>query len=436
VQDRLSLELAARMGRECGTLAVLKVRVSPGLRTHKYVGNFEDVRENEADLAVVDSEKAVLVTLQHDGGELKAGDDLIVQAALLYTSASGQRRVRVHNLRLIAADTVQAVFRHADVDAILAHMLRSSVQTTLNKDAKFVSEDLQEAAIDMLLAYRRHCATNSSQGQLILPESLKLLPLYLSTVLKLGAFSPNRPVRSANPKAPFADVNVRVDARVAELVAISCMQPARIVPYIYPRMFRVDNLAAQHGVPVAPAAGASQQQQHGQQPLVLSAEQQAAAAPPPAPRPASEYSPEDLQFVALPPVVYPSIEQVNGNPAACFLVDHRSGITLVVGAAMDEEAFLQIFGGVAPSPQQLPPGTQLVMYDSDLSMRLWALIYALRARRAIGHQPITVVAPTDREGLEVVRQLMVEDTGKAGGKSYVDLLCHVHTQIQSRLQPV
>ena len=44
--------------------AVLKVRVSPGLRTHKYVGNFEDRAEHEADLAVVDCEKSVLVTLK------------------------------------------------------------------------------------------------------------------------------------------------------------------------------------------------------------------------------------------------------------------------------------------------------------------------------------------------------------------------------------
>ena len=125
VAARLAHELAAKCARETGAEAVLKVRVSPGLKTHKYVGNFEDRAEHEADLAVVDSEKAVLVTLQHDGGEVKDKDDLFVQAALLYTTASGQRRVRVHNLRLIAAETVQAVFRHADVDAI---MVRNQVR--------------------------------------------------------------------------------------------------------------------------------------------------------------------------------------------------------------------------------------------------------------------------------------------------------------------
>jgi len=382
----------------------------------------------------------VLVTLQHDGNEVKTGDDLFVQAALLYTTSGGQRRVRVHNLRLIAADTVQAVFRHADVDAIMACLLRNSVQTTLAKEARFVGEDLQDATIDMLFAYRRHCATNSSQGQLILPESLKLLPLYISVLLKLAAFTVNRPVKFSAPKAPFADVAVRADARVVELVALSSMPPARIVPFIYPRMFRVDNLAAQHGVPVplppqAPLAalGGAQQQQQQQQ-------QQAAGEelPLPAPRPATELSAEELRLVALPPVVYPSIEQLNANPQAIFLVDHRGGLALVVGPQADPDVLTQLFGGREDGAPQtadaLPAGAPLVMFDSEPSMRLWAVIFALRARRAVGFTPVTVVVPADKEaGLELVRTLMVEDTGKFGAKSYVDLLCHVHTEIQKKL---
>jgi hypothetical protein len=61
---------------------------------------------------------------QHDGHTLKEGEDIFVQAALLYTTAAGERRVRVHNLRLVATESVQAVFRHADVDAILSVLVR------------------------------------------------------------------------------------------------------------------------------------------------------------------------------------------------------------------------------------------------------------------------------------------------------------------------
>ena len=45
-----------------------------------------------------------------------AGAAAYVQAALLYTRTSGERRVRVHNLRLQATDNSHEVFRHINSD--------------------------------------------------------------------------------------------------------------------------------------------------------------------------------------------------------------------------------------------------------------------------------------------------------------------------------
>lgn len=41
-----------------------------------------------------------------------------------------------------------------------------------------VREHITNFCINILLSYRKFCATVSSSGQLILPEALKLLPLY------------------------------------------------------------------------------------------------------------------------------------------------------------------------------------------------------------------------------------------------------------------
>jgi len=40
------------------------------------------------------------------------------------------------------------------------------------------------AAVGTLSGYRQHCASQSSAAQLILPEALKLLPLYALALLK------------------------------------------------------------------------------------------------------------------------------------------------------------------------------------------------------------------------------------------------------------
>ena len=36
----------------------------------------------------------------------------------------------------------------------------------------------------MLACYRQHCASPSSAGQLILPECMKLLPVYINCIIK------------------------------------------------------------------------------------------------------------------------------------------------------------------------------------------------------------------------------------------------------------
>lgn len=36
----------------------------------------------------------------------------------------------------------------------------------------------------MLACYRKHCAQSTTAGQLILPETLKLLPMYAASLIK------------------------------------------------------------------------------------------------------------------------------------------------------------------------------------------------------------------------------------------------------------
>lgn len=109
---------------------MLKLRTSNGLRVQRFLGNFCDRADTEADLGGLDSEKSLLAVLQHDGNTIKEGEDLHVQVALLFTTALGDRRIRVHNLRLVGTDNLQAVFRHADIDSIVAYMVREGTLQT------------------------------------------------------------------------------------------------------------------------------------------------------------------------------------------------------------------------------------------------------------------------------------------------------------------
>ena len=49
-------------------------------------------------------------------------------------------------------------------------------------------DKLYTQCIDMLYSYRRYCAQSTTPGQLILPEALKFLPVYVLALSKTPAF--------------------------------------------------------------------------------------------------------------------------------------------------------------------------------------------------------------------------------------------------------
>ena len=57
----------------------------------------------------------------------------------------------------------------------------------LQKTPKEVRENIMTQCAEILACYRKNCASPSSAGQLILPESMKLLPLYTNCVIKSDA---------------------------------------------------------------------------------------------------------------------------------------------------------------------------------------------------------------------------------------------------------
>ena len=69
-------------------------------------------------LPALDCDKSVTCMLRHEE-RLPAGGMAFLQAALLYTTPDGNRRVRVHTLALPVASSLGSVFRGADLDTTL-----------------------------------------------------------------------------------------------------------------------------------------------------------------------------------------------------------------------------------------------------------------------------------------------------------------------------
>ena len=223
--------------RPQGLEAVMRVRASAGLGVQDYNGFFCKRTVADVDLPALDSDKTIAVTLRYED-KLVDGREAYVQCALLYTTMTQQRRIRVHTIALPVSSVLGQLFRSADLDAQSSWAVRKAADKLLTGNGTLASAkdaSLQQC-ISTLYAYRKFCASNNSSGQLILPEGLKTLPLYT-----LGLHKSFGLRADASP-----------DDRAAWLYRALCAPPELSTPAVYPRLFSIHDLPQGGSFPPIP----------------------------------------------------------------------------------------------------------------------------------------------------------------------------------------
>ena len=233
---KLQAEMARNLMRNFGYEGVMRFRCSKGLTVDEYLMGAARDGSLDVDIPGIDADSAFGVTFRHDD-KLDDAAPACVQCALLYTTAQGQRRIRVLTLALSVTDAMASLYRYSDLDALLNIQMRKAVLLSAKQNMHQVRESVVTSCVNMLYNYRAKCASSTAAGQLILPESLKLLPLYALSLTK------NALLR--------AGTEIRVDERAA-LMAQACRMPIGCsVAFIYPRLFKLHELADDVGDPTA-----------------------------------------------------------------------------------------------------------------------------------------------------------------------------------------
>jgi len=104
------------------------------------------------------------------------------------------------------------------------------VTKLLEHTPKVFKDNLVNRAAQILACYRKNCASPTSAGQLILPECLKLLPLYVSCLLKNDAFA--------------GGSDMTVDDRSYAMYFVSTMDLKTSVEFFYPRLIPIHTVEA------------------------------------------------------------------------------------------------------------------------------------------------------------------------------------------------
>lgn len=161
---KLRSEIEGVVSRETAYSVTMRLRCSNNLRVTDHFGNFFQRNTTDLEFGTLDADKAIAAIVKHEG-RLSENQDAFFQCAVLYTSSTGQRRVRCHNLALGVSNKLGDVFRVADMGTTISLVAKESITQTLNKTLKDVRETLTDACVKVLVSYRKFCAAATSPGQ-------------------------------------------------------------------------------------------------------------------------------------------------------------------------------------------------------------------------------------------------------------------------------
>ncbi|KAF1577427.1 Protein transport protein Sec24D, partial [Eudyptes moseleyi] len=176
-------DLRKDVEKKTGFDAIMRVRTSTGFRATDFFGAIYMNNTTDVEMAAVDCDKAVTVEFKHDD-KLNEDSGALIQCAVLYTSISGQRRLRIHNIGLNCSSQLADVYKTCETDALTNFFAKSAFKAILSQPLKMVREILVNQTAHMLACYRKNCASPSAVSQLILPDAMKVLPVYMNCLLK------------------------------------------------------------------------------------------------------------------------------------------------------------------------------------------------------------------------------------------------------------
>ncbi|KZT02981.1 sec24-like protein [Laetiporus sulphureus 93-53] len=357
--------------RVTGYSCSMRVRCSTGVHVTQQYGNFYESPLGDLESGTLDADKAISVVIEHN----KALEDTafaFIQSAVLYTTVSGQRRVRVCNLALQVASLAGNVFRYADLDAVACHMLREAIAKLPNRTIANIHEQLTEKCVSILLGYRKHCAASAPPSQLILPEALKVLPLYTLAVMKTK---------------PLKGRNVNADVRNYQAHKLMAMGVRSTMNHLYPRLLALHDLTDAIALP-EPTIGR----------------------------------------IRLPSLMRDSY--IFMQSYGVYLIDNEEMMVLWIGS----DASPQLLKDLLAVEDFFQINSHITCVPS-LQTRLSTQVRNILANRYTqrGWTPKFMIARRDMDAAEIeFSDMLVEDQNNAA-MSYLDYLCLVHKQINTAL---
>ena len=354
--------------RKIGFESVMRVRCTRGLSIQTFHGN----------LFVRSTDLLSLPNINPDAGfgmqvaieeSLSDVQTVCFQAALLYTSSKGERRIRVHTMCIPVASTLTDIVNSADQQCIIGLLAKMAVDRSTQSSLSDAREAFLNVVIDVLSSYKLSMNMSAGPSGLNVPGCLKLLPLYVSALLKNVAFR--------------IGTSTRLDDRVKAMCDMKTKPLRYLIQQIYPDFYPVHNLEQQKAIIVA----------------------------------------EDQQ-VHVPPLLQLTARNFDSNGA--YLLDSGEHMLLFVCSGVSSMFLVQIlgtssFGTIKDDMYEIP------VLDNEDNRRLRMFVSYLNRRRPF---PATLQVVRDNSAnRHLVLERLIEDRME-NSLSYHEFLQHVKTQVK------
>uniref|UniRef100_A0A673JG29 Protein transport protein Sec24B-like n=1 Tax=Sinocyclocheilus rhinocerous TaxID=307959 RepID=A0A673JG29_9TELE len=364
-RQKFQKDLQRYLTRKIGFEAVMRIRCTKGLSIHTFHGNFFVRSTDLLSLANVNPDSGFAVQMSIE--ESLADTSLACfQAALLYTSSKGKRRIRVHTLCLPVVSQLSEVFAGADIQAISCLLANMAIDRSISSSLSDARDALVNAVVDCLTAYRAN-GSNIQPSGLIAPAALRLFPLYVLALLK--------------QKALRTGTSTRLDERVFSMCELKSQPLQQIMHMVHPDLYRIDNMTEQAALHL------------------------------------------NDSVIPQPPLLQLTAEKLTREGA--FLMDCGSVMYLWVGKCCNETFIRDVLG--FPNYASLPSNmTEIPELQTTYSERTRAFISWLLESRTF--HPAFHVVKDDASTKTSFFQHLVEDRTESAF-SYYEFLLHVQQQM-------
>ena len=159
----------------------------------------------------------------------KNGQKVDIQLVILFDDNFSDRYLRIFNYSFEMTNEVGKIFTNAEVDAIAKAMIYKEISLIYKTDFKNVRINLENKIINSFKYYRIKEKSNTPSNQLILPVSIRYLPLYVDSFLKTGILS--------NPNKPeMINQIIYITNKLLREPIYSTTK------FLYPKFYRIDNI--------------------------------------------------------------------------------------------------------------------------------------------------------------------------------------------------